>query len=56
MSNPDQEMLNYATDILTLSVLAIIICAPIGATLMAVLGPKFLQKGNLFIYKIQKLV
>ncbi|XP_063411812.1 sodium/hydrogen exchanger 9B2-like [Mytilus trossulus] len=45
MSNPDQEMLNYATDILTLSVLAIIICAPIGATLMAVLGPKFLQKG-----------
>ncbi|CAG2225679.1 SLC9B1_2 [Mytilus edulis] len=47
MSNPDQEMLNYATDILTLSVLAIIICAPIGATLMAVLGPKFLQKGYL---------
>ncbi|XP_052079843.1 sodium/hydrogen exchanger 9B2-like [Mytilus californianus] len=45
MSNPDQEIVKYATDILTLSVLAIIICAPIGATLMAVLGPKFLQKG-----------
>ncbi|CAC5368291.1 SLC9B1_2 [Mytilus coruscus] len=46
-TNPDQETLKYATDILTLSVLAIIICAPIGATLMAVLGPKFLQKGYL---------
>lgn len=43
---PDKDFLKYATDILTISVLAIIICAPTGATLMGVLGPRFLVKGN----------
>lgn len=45
--NPAADDLKYATDILTISVLAIIICAPTGATLMAVLGPQFLVKGKL---------
>ena len=44
--DPNPEHRKYATDILTISVLAIIICAPTGATLMAVLGPKFLVKGK----------
>ena len=39
--DPDVEM---ATDVLTLSVLAIVICAPVGATCMTILGPKFLVK------------
>ena len=34
------------TDVLTISVLAIIICAPVGATGMAILGPRFLAKGE----------
>ncbi|KAL4217023.1 Sodium/hydrogen exchanger 9B2 [Mactra antiquata] len=44
--NPNEDEVNYATDILTISVLAIIICAPVGASLMAILGPRFLEKGD----------
>ncbi|XP_060570321.1 sodium/hydrogen exchanger 9B2-like [Ruditapes philippinarum] len=43
---PHADDIKYGTDVLTISVLAIIICAPIGATLMGVLGPKFLQHGD----------
>ncbi|XP_045179332.2 sodium/hydrogen exchanger 9B2-like isoform X1 [Mercenaria mercenaria] len=43
---PDPDDVKYGTDVLTISVLAIIICAPIGATLMAVLGPRFLALGD----------
>lgn len=46
---PDPDYIKYGTDVLTISVLAIIICAPIGATLMAVLGPRFLAHG---MYKV----
>ncbi|KAJ8306577.1 hypothetical protein KUTeg_017122, partial [Tegillarca granosa] len=46
-SNPvDQTQVKYGEDVLTISVLAIIICAPVGATCMALLGPKFLVKGD----------
>ncbi|WAR11083.1 SL9B2-like protein [Mya arenaria] len=41
-AEPSVDNIRYATDILTISVLAIVICAPIGATLISVLGPKFL--------------
>ncbi|XP_052237809.1 sodium/hydrogen exchanger 9B2-like [Dreissena polymorpha] len=44
--DPDGSHLKYATDILTISVLAIIICAPVGATCIAVFGPKFLVQGD----------
>ena len=44
--NPSEADIQLGTDVLTISVLAIIICAPIGATLMAVLGPRFLVKGH----------
>lgn len=46
-SNPvDKTQVKYGEDVLTISVLAIIICAPVGATCMALLGPKFLVKGD----------
>ena len=44
--NPLESDVKLGTDVLTISVLAIIICAPTGATLMAVLGPKFLAKAH----------
>ena len=44
--NPLESDIKLGTDVLTLSVLAIIICAPVGATLMVVLGPRFLVKGH----------
>ena len=43
---PSETDVQLGTDVLTISVLAIVICAPIGATLMAVLGPRFLVKGQ----------
>ncbi|XP_052812372.1 sodium/hydrogen exchanger 9B2-like isoform X2 [Mya arenaria] len=45
-AEPSVDNIRYATDILTISVLAIVICAPIGATLISVLGPKFLFQGE----------
>ena len=44
--NPLESDVKLGTDVLTISVLAIIICAPTGATLMAVLGPRFLAKAH----------
>ncbi|KAK3087377.1 hypothetical protein FSP39_005190 [Pinctada imbricata] len=42
----DPALITQGTDVLTIAVLAIIICAPVGATGMAILGPRFLVKGE----------
>lgn len=34
------------TDVLTIAVLAIVICAPVGATCMGIFGPRFLAHGD----------
>ncbi|KAK3588170.1 hypothetical protein CHS0354_012235 [Potamilus streckersoni] len=44
LNDPDKEIVRLSLDIMTLSVLAIVICAPLGATCIALLGPKFLSK------------
>ena len=44
--SPLETDVKLGTDVLTISVLAIIICAPTGATLMALLGPRFLVHGQ----------
>ncbi|KAL3831361.1 hypothetical protein ACJMK2_023114 [Sinanodonta woodiana] len=43
---PDKEAVRLGFEILTISVLAIVICVPLGSACMALLGPKFLSKGE----------
>lgn len=42
--NAPPEFINYGMIILSTAVLAIVLCAPLGAIMMNTLGPKFLSK------------
>lgn len=47
LGNTDPEINRYATDLLTLAVITIVICCPIGAACQAYLGPILLKKAPL---------
>ncbi|XP_061197151.1 sodium/hydrogen exchanger 9B2-like [Saccostrea echinata] len=46
LEGDNEEDIRMGTDVLTIAVLAIVICAPVGATCMGVLGPRFLEHGD----------
>ncbi|KAL3831362.1 hypothetical protein ACJMK2_023115 [Sinanodonta woodiana] len=48
-NDPDKEAVRLSLDIITLSVLAIVICAPFGAACMTLLGPRLLSKEELSV-------
>jgi hypothetical protein len=45
LEGDNQDDVRMGTDVLTIAVLAIVICAPVGATCMAIFGPRFLEHG-----------
>ncbi|XP_062580508.1 sodium/hydrogen exchanger 9B2-like [Saccostrea cucullata] len=46
LEGDNEDDIRMGTDVLTIAVLAIVICAPVGATCMGVLGPRFLEHGD----------
>lgn len=46
LEGDNQEDIGMGTDVLTIAVLAIVICAPVGATCMGIFGPRFLAHGD----------